>query len=254
MLSRRNDTEEPLETVCVFYRSRADKERFRAAAAGRALRWPAVLGPYCRRLERNAVAFSALDADKNRLYGIRCTHSRLPTELQESFSGGAGTVNGNEQRTFRPAQYSVDAQEQFKKTGKILCDHAVRWEIGMPVLLAVVYGRQPGGFIIKPIQLKNSRRKGKETFFAQRPVPKLGPEALREPWPFRAPGTWHRVSPARRPAPQRFSGKRANSRRPPFPSGADRGGPFPVPAAAGRIPLRHPAQNARSRIHFDRAA
>lgn len=49
----------------------------------------------------------------------------------------------------------------------------------MPVLLAVVYGRQPGGFIIKPIQLKNSRRKGKETFFAQRlQFPKLGPEAL----------------------------------------------------------------------------
>ena len=57
----------------------------------------------------------------------------------------------------------------------------------MPVLLAVVYGRQPGGFIIKPIQLKNSRRKGKETFFAQRlQFRSLARKRSLEPWPFRA--------------------------------------------------------------------
>ena len=101
-----------------FYRSRADKERFRAAAAVEHFGGQPFSVHYCRRLERNAVAFSALDADKNRLYGIRCTIAGCQLSCKSRFSGGAGTVNGNEQRTFRPAQYSVDAQEQFKKRAK----------------------------------------------------------------------------------------------------------------------------------------
>ncbi len=183
-------------------------------------------------------------------------HSRLPTELQESFFRRRRDRQWQRAEDFPSGAVFGRCAGTIQKTGKILCDHAVRWEIGMPVLLAVVYGRQPGGFIIKPIQLKNSRRKREgDLLCTAPPVP--------EAWPGSAPGTVaipggfpeHGIECLRRGA-LLLSVSQVNA-----PIAAAHlfhqvltGRAVSSSCSSRAYPLRHPAQNARSRIHFDRAA